>query len=77
MYGQTDADGWKSPPHRMSFKMLAEKQTGTGDPIMSNEQQNTALKTGKLRLSLDGFAVAAALALALLVWLGIFKRIPW
>jgi len=44
---------------------------------MSNEQQNTALKTGKLRLSLDGFAVAAALALALLVWLGIFKRIPW
>lgn len=44
---------------------------------MSDQHQNSPLKIRALPLSLDGLAVAAALALALLVWLGVFKRIPW
>jgi hypothetical protein len=35
------------------------------------------MKSGKLNLSLDGWAVALALLLALLVRLNIFPKIPW
>jgi hypothetical protein len=35
------------------------------------------MSSGKLNLSLDGWAVALALLLALLVRLNIFPKIPW
>jgi hypothetical protein len=35
------------------------------------------MSSGKLNLSLDGWAVALALLLALLVRLNIFLKIPW
>jgi hypothetical protein len=38
---------------------------------------NVASRAAKLGLSLDGWAVALALALALLVWLGWIGRVPW
>jgi hypothetical protein len=44
---------------------------------MSDDHKNAPSKTNALPLSLDGLAVAAALALTLLVWLGLLKRIPW
>jgi len=36
-----------------------------------------ASKAAILGLSLDGWAVALALVLTLLVWLGWIKRVPW
>jgi len=36
-----------------------------------------ARKAALLGVSLDGWAVALALALAALVWVGWIKRIPW
>jgi hypothetical protein len=35
------------------------------------------MSSGKLNVSLDGWAVALALLLALLVRLNIFPKIPW
>jgi hypothetical protein len=35
------------------------------------------MSSGKLKVSLDGWAVALALLLALLVRLNIFPKIPW
>ena len=46
---------------------------------MSDNIQSTkvASKAARIGLSLDGWAVALALALAALVWLGWIKRVPW
>jgi hypothetical protein len=46
---------------------VSEKTDATG----------VARKAAKLGLSLDGWAVALALGLALLVWLGWIKQVPW
>jgi hypothetical protein len=42
-----------------------------------NETTNVARKAAGLGISLDGWAVALALGLALLVWVGWIKRVPW
>lgn len=34
-------------------------------------------KPGRFQLSLDGWAVALALALSLLIWMGFIKQVPW
>jgi len=41
------------------------------------ESAKVASKAAKLGLSLDGWAVALAFVLALLVWLGWIKHVPW
>ena len=41
------------------------------------EATNVARKAAGLGISLDGWAVALALGLALLVWVGWIKRVPW
>lgn len=45
-----------------------------GNSIQRN--QDAARRSG-FRVSLDVWAVALALALSLLVWSGVIKRIPW
>jgi disulfide bond formation protein DsbB len=42
-----------------------------------NETTNVARKAAGLGISMDGWAVALALGLALLVWVGWIKRVPW
>ena len=42
-----------------------------------NETTNVARKAAGLGISMDGWAVALALGLALLVWAGWIKRVPW
>jgi hypothetical protein len=42
-----------------------------------NETTKTAEKAAGLGISLDSWAVALALGLALLVWVGWIKRVPW
>jgi hypothetical protein len=42
-----------------------------------NETTNVATKAAGLGISMDGWAVALALGLALLVWAGWIKRVPW
>ena len=37
----------------------------------------TAAKAARLGISLDGWAVALALASAFFIWAGWIKRIPW
>ncbi|HXW55898.1 MAG TPA: hypothetical protein VEJ67_09135 [Candidatus Cybelea sp.] len=46
---------------------------------MADNSQTTKIagKAASLGLSVDGWAVALALALTLLVWLGWIKRVPW
>jgi hypothetical protein len=41
------------------------------------ETNNVATKAAGLGISLDAWAVALALGLALLVWAGWIKRVPW
>jgi hypothetical protein len=41
------------------------------------ETTNVATKAAGLGISLDAWAVALALGLALLVWVGWIKRVPW
>jgi hypothetical protein len=38
---------------------------------------NVARRAARIGISLDGWAVALALGLALLVWLGFIKHVPW
>jgi hypothetical protein len=59
-------------------------QSGIGESIMSNqivsnqaETTDVARKAAGLGISLDGWAVALALGLALLVWAGWIKQVPW
>jgi len=42
-----------------------------------NETTNVAAKAAGLGISLDVWAVTLALGLALLVWAGWIKRVPW
>jgi hypothetical protein len=42
-----------------------------------NETNEVAAKAAGLGISLDSWAVALALGLALLVWLGWIKHVPW
>jgi hypothetical protein len=42
-----------------------------------NETTTVAEKAAGLGISLDAWSVALALGLALLVWLGWIKRVPW
>ena len=46
---------------------------------MSDKVETTevARKAAGLGISLDAWAVALALGLALLVWIGLIKRVPW
>lgn len=44
---------------------------------MSERNEKKTAMWARLRLSLDTWAVAAALAAALLVRAGVLKRIPW
>ena len=41
------------------------------------ETTEVARKAAGLGISLDAWAVALALGLALLVWIGWIKRVPW
>jgi hypothetical protein len=41
------------------------------------ETTEVARKAAGLGISLDAWAVALALGLALLVWIGLIKRVPW
>ena len=34
-------------------------------------------KPGRFQLSLDSWAVALALALSLLIWMGFIREVPW
>ena len=43
----------------------------------TRESGGVARKAARLGLTLDGWAVALALGLSLLVWIGWIKRIPW
>ncbi|MGB0036950.1 MAG: hypothetical protein WBP79_15885 [Candidatus Acidiferrales bacterium] len=43
----------------------------------SPKQSGDASNASRFHLSLDGWAVALALALSLLVWIGLIKHIPW
>jgi len=47
--------------------------------VVSEEARTLAhkAKSSRRRISLDGWAVALALALTALVWAGWIKRIPW
>ena len=42
-----------------------------------SDDERTPRKRSGFRLTVDGWAVAVALALALLVRLGILHRVPW
>jgi hypothetical protein len=42
-----------------------------------SETSNVAKKAAGLGISLDVWAVALALGLVLLVWLGWIKQVPW
>ena len=42
-----------------------------------NETTSVAAKAAGLGIWLDAWAVALALGLALLVWVGWIKRVPW
>jgi len=42
-----------------------------------NETTNVAAKAAGLGISLDAWAVTLALGLALLVWAGWIKHVPW
>ena len=42
-----------------------------------NETANVAAKAAGLGISLDAWAVVLALGLALMVWLGWIRRVPW
>jgi hypothetical protein len=42
-----------------------------------NETTDVARKAAGLGISMDAWAVALALGLALLVWAGWIKRVPW
>ncbi|MGH9713875.1 MAG: hypothetical protein ACRD5M_11320 [Candidatus Acidiferrales bacterium] len=42
-----------------------------------NESDAQEKKPSTFKLSLDSWAVTLALALSLLVWLGLIKHIPW
>jgi hypothetical protein len=44
---------------------------------MSEPENNQKPRAAVARISLDTLAVATGLALALLVWLGVLKHIPW
>jgi hypothetical protein len=44
---------------------------------MSNAPERTSNSKTSSRLSIDGWAVAIALFLALLVWSGAITRVPW
>jgi hypothetical protein len=44
---------------------------------VSSTPEGLSGNTSKLKLSLDAWAVAAALLLSLLVWSGVIKHIPW
>lgn len=41
------------------------------------ETTNVAAKAAGIGISLDAWAVALALGLAFLVWVGLIKRVPW
>lgn len=44
------------------------------EPTKANEPKSP---TARSRFSLDAWAVTLALALAILVWSGVIKHIPW
>ena len=43
----------------------------------TNETEKVAEKAASIGISLDVWAVALALGLALMVWLGWIKQVPW
>lgn len=44
---------------------------------MSKHEQESIARTARRIVSVDEWAVALALALALLVWAGAIKHVPW
>ena len=42
-----------------------------------SQLSNSSVSQVRSRFSLDAWAVALALALAVLVWTGVIKHIPW
>jgi hypothetical protein len=55
------------------------RKSGKGETTVSDKNETTkvAAKAAGLGISLDAWAVALALGLALLVWLGWIKNVPW
>jgi hypothetical protein len=62
-------------PHQNS----SSYQDFKGGSIVSDKIETTevARKAAGLGISLDAWAVALALGLALLVWIGWIKHVPW
>ncbi len=42
-----------------------------------NKTREKEIRSGGFQLSLDAWAVALALGLSLLIWIGWIKHIPW
>lgn len=42
-----------------------------------NKTRESKIQSGGFQLSLDAWAVALALALSLLIWVGWIKHVPW
>jgi hypothetical protein len=60
-----------------SFLTCIEIRKGETSMPEKNETTSVAAKAAGLGISLDAWAVALALGLALLVWAGVIKRVPW
>lgn len=57
--------------------MADEEKSDVTKTAETTETTKIAKKAALSGVSLDGWAVALALALAALVWAGWIKRIPW
>jgi uncharacterized protein HemX len=64
-------------PNRAYRKRNRKSRKGETPVQEKNETTNTAEKAAGLGISLDSWAVALALGLALLVWVGLIKHVPW
>jgi hypothetical protein len=64
---------------RGTGRISGPSQNRIGEATVSNQTETTdvARKAAGLGISLDGWAVALALGLALLVWAGWIKQVPW
>jgi hypothetical protein len=57
--------------------LLLEQKKGETPVMETTETGKVAEKAAGLGISLDVWAVALALGLALMVWLGWIKQVPW
>jgi hypothetical protein len=71
---QSDNDNERAENNAASISNVLWK---TGEESSMSEENKIAIKAARWGWSLDVWAVAAALLLALLVRVGVLKHIPW